>query len=927
MLTWPAFQRLLPVLPSFFAFNTLAVPFGLSRGPRPPAKALRCNRAFFAGRPVGSTGYATFASPSPVAYGGSTSPLCAVAVRVRGSSTSSYRLGLLLPDKWNSRFLVVGNGGFAGGINWLDMIGIVSTPDRCAPDLTVLLCSGKDNGAKDAPTSRKADSSDWTLSANNELLHPGLTFSSEGEWYLILNGSEPVPYGIGYARDFLFDNDDGGGGGGGSGSGGDAPPWDWRTSFNESVVRYADEHDPGDATADDCAALGAVRERGGKVVIYHDFMRLFLVPGVGHCYRTAVDAPWNFGGAFQAGLMGSGVWSVPGLEDAEHDALIALVDWVEKGKPLDGIVATTAQETLLVGRWEGHHRLVHGPACHPALTRVRPQLLKTLGLRVSCIKIDPYVSVDAGLMAPAEHGECFVLCSGGEVDLDLGNYERYLSVRLTSDHNITTGKVYLNVIQKERRGDYLGKTVQIVPHVTDSIKEWIRRVSKIPVDGSNEEPDVCIIELGGTIGDIESMPFIEALTQLRHEAGSGNFMNIHVSYVPTVHGEQKTKPTQHAVKSIRSHGLIPDIVACRCETPLAESTVAKLALHCQVEADQVLVVRDMPTIYQVPLLLREQELIRQLRAKLALDKLTITPEMVAQGEALWDLWTSVVTPTYQEEVKIALVGKYVRCQDAYLSVVKALEHSAMRIRRKLNLMWIDSSDLEPTTGGGAAQAKYHKAWHDVSTAEGIIVPGGFGHRGTEGMMRVTKWARENNIPFLGVCLGFQVAAIQFARDLCGMPEATSEEFDAQAKELVVVNMPELDKQNMGGTMRLGLRKTIFQPGTEWSRARALYGGVEVIEERHRHRYEINPRLVETLEKAGLHFVGKDETGDRMEVFELKDHPFFVGTQFHAEYQSQVVHPSRPYLGFIAASAGCLDKVLNQKPVEPFKTVTVLNGTK
>jgi CTP synthase len=554
-------------------------------------------------------------------------------------------------------------------------------------------------------------------------------------------------------------------------------------------------------------------------------------------------------------------------------------------------------------------------------------LLKTLGLRVSCIKIDPYVSVDAGLMAPAEHGECFVLSSGGEVDLDLGNYERYLSVRLTSEHNITTGKAYLNVIQKERRGDYLGKTVQIVPHVTDSIKEWIRRVSKIPVDGSNEEPNVCIIELGGTVGDIESMPFIEALTQLRHEAGAGNFLSIHVSYVPTVHGEQKTKPTQHAVKSIRSHGLIPDIVACRCETPLAESTITKLALHCQVEAEQVLVVRDMPTIYQVPLLLREQKLIPQLRTKLALDQITVSPEMAAQGTALWDLWTSVVTPTYQDEVKIALVGKYVTCHDAYISVVKALEHSAMTIRRKLNLMWIDSEDLEPTTGGGAAQAKYHKAWHDISTASGIIVPGGFGHRGTEGMMRVTKWARENSIPFLGVCLGFQVAAIQFARDVCGMPEATSEEFDAQAKDRVVVNMPELDRQNMGGTMRLGLRKTIFQQDTEWSRARSLYGGVEVIEERHRHRYEINPELVETLEKAGLHFVGKDETGERMEIFELKDHPFFVGTQFHAEYQSQVVHPSRPYLGFIAASAGCLDDVLKQEPVERFKNVTLLNGTK
>ncbi|KAK4237085.1 hypothetical protein C8A03DRAFT_16333 [Achaetomium macrosporum] len=553
-------------------------------------------------------------------------------------------------------------------------------------------------------------------------------------------------------------------------------------------------------------------------------------------------------------------------------------------------------------------------------------LLKTLGLRVSCIKIDPYVSVDAGLMAPAEHGECFVLCSGGEVDLDLGNYERYLSVRLTSEHNITTGKVYLNVIEKERRGDYLGKTVQIVPHVTDSIKDWIRRVSKIPVDGSCEEPDVCIIELGGTIGDIESMPFIEALTQLRHEAGSGNFMNIHVSYVPTVHGEQKTKPTQHAVKSIRSHGLIPDVIACRCETPLAEATVSKLALHCQVEKEQVIVVRDMPTIYQVPLLLSEQKLVPQLRSRLALEKIAIPPAMSAQGMELWNMWKTIVTPTYQEEVKIALVGKYVTCQDAYLSVVKALEHSAMRIRRKLNLMWIDSESLEPTKGDGPAQARYYKAWHDVSTASGIIVPGGFGHRGTEGMMRVTTWAREHGIPFLGVCLGFQVAAIQYARDLCGMPEATSEEFDAQAEDRVVIYMPEVDRQKMGGTMRLGLRKTIFQRDTEWSRARALYGGVEVIEERHRHRYEINPELVEMLESAGLHFVGKDETGERMEIFELKEHPFFVGTQFHAEYQSQVVNPSRPYLGFVAASAGCLAEVIRQQPVEPFKNATIINGT-
>ncbi|KAL2194041.1 hypothetical protein P885DRAFT_43800 [Corynascus similis CBS 632.67] len=1120
----------------YLAFHALAVPYSSSGESRLPVEPSRCTQDFFANalpaeatlekvaivRKGGSYGEGWKNVAYPVDPTGLPA-LCAVTVRVRSSSASSYRFGLFLPDEWNSRFLVVGNGGFAGGINWRDMAvgprhgmaslstdtghksvptdttwarhqpqkktdwgwraihgstvlgkslvqayyahqplsysyysgcstggrqglkelqrfpdsfdgaligapawwtshlnnyvtqaglynlpvtdpkhlspadiallaaevtrqcdaadgvrdGIVSSPDRCDPNLAVLLCADTGSTHKSARLFNKKTRclthaqlrtaqnvySDWTTTESpsssghherRRLLYPGQTLSSEREWYILLSGTEPTPYGVGYARDFLFDNED-------------FPPWDWRKSFNESVVEYAEAHDPGDATADDYAALRGVRERGGKVVLYHgladglvpakgtglywnrtvealggdgggveDFMRLFYVPGMNHCFGTSVDAPWNFGAAFQAAVMGSETWSVPGFENAEHDALIALVDWVEEGKPIESIIATTWNEpvnpksgvrrqrpicawprrALWDGRGDINDAARVGKGIIASSTGL---LLKTLGLRVSCIKIDPYVSVDAGLMAPAEHGECFVLCSGGEVDLDLGNYERYLSVRLTSEHNITTGKVYLNVIQKERRGDYLGKTVQIVPHVTDSIKDWIKRVSKIPVDGSSEEPDVCIIELGGTIGDIESV--------MRHEAGLGNFMNIHVSYVPTVHGEQKTKPTQHAVKSIRSHGLIPDIVACRCETPLAEPTIAKLALHCQVEADQVLVVRDMPTIYQVPLLLREQKLIPQLQSKLALDKLAVSPDMAAQGTALWDLWKSVVTPTYQEEVKIALVGKYITCQDAYISVVKALEHSAMRIRRKLNLMWIDSSDLEPTTGGGAAQAKYHKAWHDVSTAEGIIVPGGFGHRGTEGMMRVTKWARENNIPFLGVCLGFQVAAIQFARDLCDMPEATSEEFDAQAKHRVVVNMPELDRENMGGTMRLGLRKTIFQQGTEWSRARALYGGVEVIEERHRHRYEINPQLVETLENRGLHFVGKDETGERMEVFELKDHPFFVGTQFHAEYQSQVVHPSRPYLGFIAASAGCLDQVLNQQPVEPFKTVTVLNGTK
>lgn len=551
-------------------------------------------------------------------------------------------------------------------------------------------------------------------------------------------------------------------------------------------------------------------------------------------------------------------------------------------------------------------------------------LLKTLGLRVSCVKIDPYVSVDAGLMAPAEHGECFVLQSGSEVDLDLGNYERYLALTLAGDNNITTGKIYQHVIQKERRGDYLGKTVQIVPHVTNAIKDWIKRVAKVPVDGSSEEPDVCIIELGGTVGDIESMPFVEALTQLRHEAGPRNFMNIHVSYVPTIHGEQKTKPTQHAVKSVRSYGLIPDLVACRCEQPLAESTIAKLALHCQVELDQILVVRDMPTVYQVPLLLEEQKIIPLLRTRLNLDALTIAPASVSTGSELWDTWKFVVTQDHEATIDIALVGKYVETHDAYLSVVKSLEHSSMHLRRKLNLIWVDAEHLEPKAKS-TDEEKYNEAWHAVRTASGVIVPGGFGNRGTEGMMLASKFARENGTPFLGVCLGFQTAAIQYARDICGMAEANSEEFHSLAKDCVVISMPELDKHNMGGTMRLGSRKTIFQEGSEWAKIRTLYGGGLEIEERHRHRYEVNPVYIHRLETAGLHFVGKDETGQRMEIFELKDHPYFVGTQFHAEYQSKVLNPSKPYLGFIAASAGLLEKVLKDGLGRSAKLTNGVNG--
>ncbi|KAL7782024.1 CTP synthase N-terminus domain-containing protein [Trichoderma ceciliae] len=552
-------------------------------------------------------------------------------------------------------------------------------------------------------------------------------------------------------------------------------------------------------------------------------------------------------------------------------------------------------------------------------------LLKTLGLRVTCIKIDPYLNIDAGTMNPKDHGECFVLDDGGECDLDLGHYQRYLGINLSRDHNITTGKINMEVGLKERRGDYLGRTVQVVPHVTNLIQEWIERVSKIPIDESGVESDVCIVELGGTIGDIENMPFVEALTQLRHKSGKGNFVNIQVSYVPIINGEQKTKPTQHAVKSIRSAGLIPDLIACRCERPLDQGTVNKIALHCQVEPEQVIAVRDMPTVYQVPLLLEEQGLPNVLRSALMLDKLVPEQALVKKGAEIWHKWKTVISQTYTETVDIALVGKYVELHDSYLSLYKSLEHAAIRCKRKLNLIWVDSEHLEDSTRE-ANPAEYHKAWHDVCSASGMVVPGGFGERATEGIIKATQWAREHNTPWLGICFGMQLAVCEFARNVCGYANATSEEFDEQAENPVVIFMPEGSRESKGGTMRLGLRATHFQPGSEESKLRALYGNAAIVEERHRHRYEVNPAYVDELEKAGLSFIGKDETGRRMEIIELKNHPWFVGVQYHPEYISQPLSPSLPILGLVAAALGCLDQITEEVCLERNVTNGLANGS-
>lgn len=539
-------------------------------------------------------------------------------------------------------------------------------------------------------------------------------------------------------------------------------------------------------------------------------------------------------------------------------------------------------------------------------------LFKTLGFRVSSIKIDPYMNIDAGTMSPLEHGECFVLNDGGEVDLDLGNYERYLNITLTRDHNITTGKIYSHVIERERQGDYLGKTVQVVPHVTGAIQDWIERVAKVPVDDTGLEPEICIIELGGTVGDIESAPFVEALRQFQFRVGVENFALIHVSLVPVIHGEQKTKPTQAAIKDLRSLGLTPDMIACRCQEELEVATIEKIGMFCHVGPEQVIAVHDVNSTYHVPLLLKEQRMMKYLTRKLALGDVHLSAAALARGQGLlgkWEELTSSHDRSFQT-VTIALVGKYTHLKDSYLSVIKSLEHASMRCKRKLKIEWVESTSLEE----GAKDhdlLEYHKAWHHVCQADGILVPGGFGNRGIEGMIAAAKYARENDVPYLGVCLGLQIAVIEFVRNVLGIDKSTLMEFDANADEdtASVVYMPDVDQIKLGGTMRLGIHETRFTPGTESCNLRKLYGGSDHVLERHRHRYEVNPKLVDQIELAGLKFVGKDETGARMELLELKDHKFFVGTQYHPEYLSKVLDPSRPFLGLVAASSGMLDEIL------------------
>lgn len=542
-------------------------------------------------------------------------------------------------------------------------------------------------------------------------------------------------------------------------------------------------------------------------------------------------------------------------------------------------------------------------------------LLKMLGLRVTAIKIDPYLNLDAGTMSPTEHGEVYVLDDGGEADLDLGNYERYLDVTLTREHNITTGKIYSEVISKERRGDFLGKTVQVIPHLTDAIQDWVERVSKIPVDEDGQVPDICIVELGGTVGDIESAPFVEAMRQFQFRVGAENFALMHVSLVPVIHGEQKTKPTQSSVRDLRGLGLTPDLIAARCAEPLERSVASKISMFCHVGPDQVVACHDVASVYHVPLFLKDQGLMRFLSQRLNLGGISVSEDGPRQkrGNELCAKWRSLTT-SYDHtfgSVNIVLVGKYVSLKDSYMSVIKSLEHASLRVGKKLNLKWVDSEDLEKK---GVETKEYHGAWVALCSADGILIPGGFGVRGTEGMIAAAKWAREKQVPFLGVCLGFQIAVLEWARNVCGLKDAHSTELNEETTEPVIILMPEVSKTQMGGTMRLGLRATAFQPNTEWSVIKGMYGGREIIWERHRHRYEVNPSYIDRLETQGWRFTGKDPAGLRMQVAELKGHVFYCGMQAHPEFCTRPLNPSPPYLGFIAAACGelCLkEEMLRQ----------------
>ena len=509
------------------------------------------------------------------------------------------------------------------------------------------------------------------------------------------------------------------------------------------------------------------------------------------------------------------------------------------------------------------------------------RLLKNRGLKVSIQKFDPYLNVDPGTMSPYQHGEVFVTDDGAETDLDLGHYERFIDENLSQNNNVTTGKIYWSVISKERRGEYLGGTVQVIPHITNEIKEKVYVLSK------EKDVDVVITEIGGTVGDIESQPFLEAIRQVQYEVGKENVCFIHVTLVPFLGkaGELKTKPTQHSVKELRSIGIQPDIIVCRSEKEIPEGLKAKIGLFCNLESRCVIENLDAEHLYEVPLMLHNQGLDR-----LVCEKLKLETRAIDNSE-----WIEMVNniKNLDNNIKIALVGKYVELHDAYISIVEALSHGGLANNSTVEIVWIDSVDLNKDNVDSL-----------LKDCHGVLVPGGFGDRGIEGKIEATRWARENKKPFFGICLGMQCSVIEFARNVLGFEGANSSEIDKDTKFPVIDILPDQKNiENLGGTMRLGLYPCILD---ESSNSYKSYTS-NLINERHRHRYEFNNKFREQLSSAGMKFVGTSPDGNLVEIVELENHPWYVSVQFHPELKSRPTKPHPLFVGFVNAALTELKK--------------------
>lgn len=503
------------------------------------------------------------------------------------------------------------------------------------------------------------------------------------------------------------------------------------------------------------------------------------------------------------------------------------------------------------------------------------RLLKNRGLKVTIQKFDPYINVDPGTMSPYQHGEVFVTDDGAETDLDLGHYERFIDINLNKFSNVTTGKVYSNVIKKERRGDYLGGTVQVIPHITNEIKDRVFRASH------ETNADVVITEIGGTVGDIESLPFLEAIRQIKSDIGRDNVMYLHCTLVPYLKaaGEMKTKPTQHSVKELRSLGIQPDAIVLRTEMPISEDMKEKIALFCDINKEAVIEAGDAETLYNVPITLQEQKL-----DQLTCDHFGLTCPPADMTE--WNKLINQVT-NLEEKITIALVGKYVELPDAYISVVEALKHAGYDYNADINVKWVNSEELESSN-----------VEEQLKDADGILVPGGFGDRGIEGKIDAIRYARENKVPFLGICLGMQLATVEFARNVLGLEGAHSAEINPATPHPIIDLLPEQKEvEDLGGTLRLGIYPSRLMAGTK---AMEAYGE-EVVYERHRHRFEFNNHYREQMEAAGFLFSGTSPDGRLVEIIEVEDHPWFVASQFHPEFKSRPTRSQELFHGFIGAS--------------------------